>query len=54
MAEEVDKAQLAQLKLSLTEKLDTLKLLDGEILDLTEDGDLDDEIQTHTRTTSIK
>ena len=44
-AKEVDKDQLAQLKLSLTEKLDTLKQLDGEILDLTEEGDLDDEIQ---------
>ena len=43
-AEEVDKAQLAQLKMSLTEKLETVKLLDGEILELTEEVDLDDEI----------
>ncbi len=30
----LDTAQLSQLKLSLCEKLETLKLLDGEILDL--------------------
>ena len=39
----VDK--LAQLKLCLTEKLDTLKLLDGEIIGLTEEKDLADEIE---------
>ena len=43
-AEETDLARLAQLRLSLEEKLETLKLLDSEILDLTED-DLEEEIQ---------
>ena len=38
-------AHLAQLKLSLEEKLSTLTKLDSEILDLTEDDDVDAEIQ---------
>ena len=33
------------LKLSLQEKLETLKLLDGEIVDLTEESHLADEIE---------
>ena len=44
-ADTLDKARLAQLKLSLQEKLDTLKQIDGEILELTEEGDLENEIQ---------
>ena len=38
-------ARLSQLKLSLQEKLETLKLLDGEIVDLTEESHLADEIE---------
>ena len=41
----VDKARLAQLKLSLEEKLEILKQLDGAILDLTKEDHLEDEIQ---------
>ena len=41
----VDEARLAQLKLSLEEKLGTLKQLDGAILDLTKVDHLEDEIQ---------
>ena len=40
-----DVARLSQLKLSLQEKLETLKLLDGEIVDLTEENHLADEIE---------
>ena len=40
-----DEQQLAQLKLSLEEKLETLKQLDGEVLDLTGEDDLETEIQ---------
>ena len=36
--------QLSQLRLSLSKKLETLKLLDSEIIELTEDDDLVDEI----------
>ena len=43
--EEPDPARLAQLKLSLQEKLSTLTRLDSEILDLTEDENVDTEIQ---------
>ena len=43
--ESPDLARLAQLKRSLEEKLSTLTRLDSEILDLTEDEDLDTEIQ---------
>ena len=38
-------SRLSQLKLSLQEKLDTLKILDGEILDLVEDDALVEEIK---------
>ena len=38
--------RLAQLKLSLQEKLETLKQLDSEVLELTEDKDLEAEIQS--------
>ena len=37
--------KLAQLKLSLREKLETLKQLDSEIVDLTPEEGLDDEIE---------
>ena len=37
--------QLAQLKLSLVEKLETLKQFDAEVLELTEEQNLEDEIQ---------
>ena len=40
-----DVARLSQMKLSLQEKLETLKLLDGEIVDLTEESHLADEIE---------
>jgi len=43
--ESPDLARLAQLKRSLEEKLSTLTRLDSEILDLTEDENLDAEIQ---------
>ena len=43
--EEPDLARLAQLKLSLEEKLSTLTRLDSKILDLTEDENVDTEIQ---------
>ena len=41
----IDIDKLAQMKLSLAEKLDTLKLLDGEIVELTEEDDLVNEIE---------
>ena len=41
----VDMSKLLRLKLSLEEKLGTLKTLDGEILDLTKEDDLGDEIE---------
>ena len=41
----VDTSKLLRLKLSLEEKLDTLKTLDGEILELTKEDDLGDEIE---------
>ena len=44
--ESPDLARLAQLKRSLEEKLSTLTRLDSEILDLTEDENLDAEIHT--------
>ena len=44
-AAERDLPRLAQLKLSLEEKLSTLRRLDSEILDLTEEDALEDEIQ---------
>jgi len=43
--ESPDLARLAQLKRSLEEKLSTLTRLDSEISDLTEDENLDAEIQ---------
>lgn len=41
----IDTLKLAQLNLSLQEKLETLKQLDNEILELTEEGDLVNEIE---------
>ena len=43
--EEPDAIRLAQLKLNLEEKLNTLTRLDYEILDITEDDNVEDEIQ---------
>ena len=43
--EAVDKSKLSQLKLSLGEKLETVKRLDGEILELTEDTKVVEEIE---------
>ena len=43
--EEPDTSKLAQLRLSLQEKLEVLKRLDGEILELTGEDDLVDEIE---------
>ena len=40
-----DTLKLTQLKLSLQEKLETLRQLDSEILDLTEEDHLVDEIE---------
>ncbi len=40
-----DRTKLAQLKLTLTEKLETLRCLDEEILELAEEGDLEGEIE---------
>ena len=46
LAEEApDVSKLSQLKLSLQEKLETLKLLDGEILELIEEDSLATEIE---------
>jgi len=42
---EPDLAKLAQLKLSLTEKLETLNRLDQEILELTEEDNISTEIE---------
>ena len=42
---ELDVNGLLQLKLSLHEKLSTLKTLDGEILELVEDAAVEDEIE---------
>ena len=44
-AAERDKSALLQMKLSLDEKLEMLKRLDGEILELTEDGQVVEEIE---------
>ena len=41
----IDEAKLLQQKLMLEEKLDTLKTLDGEIVGLTGEDDLETEIQ---------
>ena len=42
--ESPDLSKLSQLKLSIHEKLETLKLLDGEMLDLVEEEELTSEI----------
>ena len=39
-----DTSKLSQLNMSLREKLEEIKVLDGEILSLVEDGDLENEI----------
>ena len=44
-AETADEAKLSQLKLTLEEKLGTLKLLDSEIVELTEEDSLTTEIE---------
>ena len=43
--ESPDLSKLSQLKLSLQEKLETIKLLDGEMLGLVDEGDLTLEIE---------
>ena len=43
--ESPDLAKLSQLKLSLQEKLESLKLLDGEMVGLVEERDLNSEIE---------
>ena len=43
--ESSDLSKLQQLRLSLQEKLETLRLLDGEMLDLVEEGELTSEIE---------
>ena len=43
--ESPDLSKLSQLRLSLQEKLDTLKLLDGEMFDLVEEAELTSEIE---------
>ncbi len=43
-AADVDHSRLVQLKLSLEEKLGTMKQLDTEVLELTVEDDLDSEI----------
>ena len=47
----VDRTELAQLKMSLAEKLETLKQLDAAILEHTDDANLEEEI---TRTDEFK
>ena len=44
-SDSIDTSKLLRLKLSLEEKLGTLKTLDSEILDLTKEDDLGDEIE---------
>ena len=44
-APSAEEPRLAQLKLSLEEKLETLKQLDAEMLELTSEDDLENEIQ---------
>jgi hypothetical protein len=44
-ADKIDLVRLAQLKLSLQEKLDTLKQFDSEVLELTDDDGVEAEIQ---------
>ena len=44
-AETTDEAKLPQLKLTLEEKLGMLKLLDSEIVELTEEDSLNTEIE---------
>ena len=44
-AETADEAKLSQLKLTLEEKLATLKLLDGEVVELTEEDAIATEIE---------
>ena len=44
-SDSIDTLKLLRLKLSLEEKLGTLRTLDGEILDLTNEDDLGDEIE---------
>ena len=44
-AETADEAKLSQLKITLEEKIGTLKLLDSEIVELTEEGALATEIE---------
>lgn len=44
-ASPIDPDQLSLLKLTLTEKLETLKKFDSEIIELTPEGDLESEIQ---------
>ena len=41
----VDKSKFSQLKLSLEDELETIKQLDGEMLELTEDDKVVDEIE---------
>ena len=43
-AENKDLPKLAQLKMILEEKIETLKLLDSEILNLTEESEIEEEI----------
>lgn len=43
--DKIDKSKISQLKLSLEEKLATVKQLDGDILELTEDDKVDEEIE---------
>jgi hypothetical protein len=45
-ADKIDLVRLAQLKLSLQEKLDTLKQFDSEVLELTDDEGVEAEIQS--------
>ena len=44
LADSANRSQLAQLELSLVEKLETLKQLDAEILESTEEENIGDEI----------
>ena len=44
-SDKIDKSKISQLKLSLEEKLATVKQLDGDILELTEDDKVDEEIE---------
>jgi len=53
-AETADEAKLSQLKLTLEEKLGTLKLLDSEIIELTEEDAQADDHKSEINAVLVK